>query len=72
MQEEYFNERIKDLEQEKIVEQKSNAGHQTNKIGDKDDADDILSRLHGLNEQAYVIGEIAACDDASEQVELVS
>ena len=38
----------------------------------KDDADDILSRLHGLNEQAYVIGEIAACDDASEQVELVS
>jgi len=37
----------------------------------KDDADDILSRLHGLNEQAYVIGEIAACDDASEQVELV-
>ena len=37
----------------------------------KDDADDILSRLHGLDEQAYVIGEIAACDDASEQVELV-
>ena len=37
----------------------------------KDDADDILSRLHGLDENAYVIGEIAACDDASEQVELV-
>ena len=37
----------------------------------KDDADDIVSRLHGLNEQAYVIGEIAACDDASEQVDLV-
>lgn len=37
----------------------------------KDDADDIMSRLRGLNEQAYVIGEIAACDDASEQVQLV-
>jgi phosphoribosylformylglycinamidine cyclo-ligase len=37
----------------------------------KGDADDILSRLRGLHEQAYVIGEIAACDDASKQVELV-
>ena len=37
----------------------------------KDDADDILSRLHGLNEKAYIIGEIAACDDKSKQVELV-
>lgn len=37
----------------------------------KGDVDDIMSRLHGLNEQAYVIGEIAACDDTSEQVELV-
>lgn len=37
----------------------------------KDDADDIMSRLRGLNEQAYVIGEIAACDDTSEQVQLV-
>jgi phosphoribosylformylglycinamidine cyclo-ligase len=37
----------------------------------QDSADDILSRLGGLNEQAYVIGEIAACDDQSEQVELV-
>jgi phosphoribosylformylglycinamidine cyclo-ligase len=36
----------------------------------KGDVDDIMSRLHGLNEQAYVIGEIAACDDTSEQVEL--
>ncbi|MGD9019250.1 MAG: phosphoribosylformylglycinamidine cyclo-ligase [Desulfuromonadales bacterium] len=36
----------------------------------KNDVDDMLSRLHGLNEQAYVIGEIAACDDTSEQVEL--
>lgn len=34
-------------------------------------ADDILSRLQGLNEQAFVIGEIAACDDDSDQVELV-
>ena len=38
----------------------------------KDSTDDILSRLRGLNEQAYVIGEIAACDENSEQVELVS
>ena len=37
----------------------------------KDSTDDILSRLRGLNEQAYVIGEIAACDENSEQVELV-
>lgn len=37
----------------------------------QDTADDILMRLHGLKEQAYIIGEIAACDDQSEQVELV-
>ena len=37
----------------------------------KDSTDDILSRLRGLNEQAYVIGEIAACNENSEQVELV-
>jgi phosphoribosylformylglycinamidine cyclo-ligase len=37
----------------------------------QDSADDILSRLRGLNEQAYVIGEIAACGENSEQVELV-
>ena len=37
----------------------------------KNDVDDILSRLNGLNEQAYVIGEITACNDTSEQVELV-
>jgi phosphoribosylformylglycinamidine cyclo-ligase len=37
----------------------------------QDSTDDILSRLRGLNEQAYVIGEIAACDENSEQVELV-
>jgi phosphoribosylformylglycinamidine cyclo-ligase len=33
--------------------------------------DDILSRLQGLGEQAWVIGEIAACKDCDEQVELV-
>ncbi len=37
----------------------------------KDLVDDLLSRLQGLNEQAYVIGEIASCDDESERVELV-
>ena len=37
----------------------------------KEDADDIISRLHGLHEQAYVIGEIAACEDSAAQVELV-
>ncbi len=37
----------------------------------KDSADDILSRLQGLNEQAYVIGEIAACKGKCDQVELV-
>lgn len=34
-------------------------------------AEDVLLRLHGLKEDAYIIGEIAACDDQSEQVELV-
>ena len=37
----------------------------------KDSTDDIMSRLKGLNEQAYIIGEIASCDDQSKQVELV-
>ncbi len=37
----------------------------------KNTADDILSRLQGLKEQAYIIGEIAACDDQDPQVELV-
>ncbi len=37
----------------------------------KNTADDILSRLQGLKEQAYIIGEIAACDDQNPQVELV-
>jgi phosphoribosylformylglycinamidine cyclo-ligase len=39
-------------------------------VARKDSAEDILSRLHGLKEQAYIIGEIAACDDQSPQVEL--
>jgi len=34
-------------------------------------AEDVLLRLYGLKEDAYIIGEIAACDDQSEQVELV-
>ncbi len=37
----------------------------------QDTAEEVLIRLHGLNEDAYIIGEIAACDDQSEQVELV-
>jgi len=37
----------------------------------KSSADDMISRLHGLNEKAYVIGEISACDSDSPQVELV-
>lgn len=37
----------------------------------KTSAEDIISRLHGLKEKAYLIGEIASCDDESEQVELV-
>ncbi len=37
----------------------------------KEDTEDIISRLQGLHEQAYVIGEIAACEDGATQVELV-
>jgi phosphoribosylformylglycinamidine cyclo-ligase len=37
----------------------------------KTSADDILSRLQGLKEKAYIIGEIASCDDQNPQVELV-
>jgi len=37
----------------------------------KEDVDDIISRLHGLNEQAYLIGEVVACDDTSAQVEII-
>ncbi|MEJ2521187.1 MAG: phosphoribosylformylglycinamidine cyclo-ligase [Desulfuromonadales bacterium] len=37
----------------------------------KDDAEDILSRLHGLDEEAYIIGEIAGGDDQSVPIELL-
>jgi phosphoribosylformylglycinamidine cyclo-ligase len=37
----------------------------------KDSAEDVVGRLHGLKEKAYLIGEITACDDPCEQVELV-
>ena len=37
----------------------------------RDSVEDILGRLNGLNEKAYVIGEIAACQDCDEQVELI-
>lgn len=33
--------------------------------------DDILIRLSGLNEKAYIIGEVAKCDHGNEVVELV-
>ena len=36
----------------------------------RDSADDILSRIQGLGEKAYLIGEIAASDDQAERVEL--
>ncbi len=35
------------------------------------EADDILVRLSGLQEKAYLIGEIAKCPDCTEQVELI-
>lgn len=37
----------------------------------KDQAEEILSRLGGLDEQAYLIGEITGSDDGEAQVELV-
>ena len=39
-------------------------------IAPKKDADDIISRLNGLNENAYLIGEIMPRADIAEQVEL--
>ena len=39
-------------------------------IAPKKDADDIISRLNGLNENAYLIGEIMPRGDIAEQVEL--
>ncbi len=35
------------------------------------EADDIMVRLHGLKEQAFLLGEIAKCDEGQEQVTLV-
>ena len=37
----------------------------------KDSADDIISRLKGLNEEAYIIGEIDICKGECNQVDLV-
>ena len=37
----------------------------------EESVEDILGRLNGLKEKAYVIGEIAACKDCDGQVELV-
>ena len=34
-------------------------------------AEDVIDRLKGLGESAWVIGEIAACDVGKERVELV-
>lgn len=35
------------------------------------DAEDMLDRLHGLGEQAWVIGEITSCPEESERVQLL-
>ena len=37
----------------------------------ENEVEDILIRLSGLNEQAYVIGEVAKCESGSECVELL-
>ncbi|HEY6873507.1 MAG TPA: phosphoribosylformylglycinamidine cyclo-ligase [Geobacteraceae bacterium] len=37
----------------------------------EEDADEILIRLSGLNEQAFVIGEVAKCEPGKECVEMV-
>jgi phosphoribosylformylglycinamidine cyclo-ligase len=34
------------------------------------DADEVMVRLHGLKEQAYLIGEIGICEEGQEQVHL--
>ena len=34
-------------------------------------AEEIIDRLHGLGETAWIIGTIAACGDGDERVELV-
>jgi phosphoribosylformylglycinamidine cyclo-ligase len=35
------------------------------------DAEDMLDRLNGLGEQAWVIGEVTTCPEGSERVQLV-
>lgn len=37
----------------------------------ENETDEMLIRLSGLNEQAYVIGEVAKCEDGKECVELI-
>jgi phosphoribosylformylglycinamidine cyclo-ligase len=34
-------------------------------------AEDVIYRLNGLKEQAWIIGEVATCSIGSEQVELL-
>jgi phosphoribosylaminoimidazole (AIR) synthetase len=40
-------------------------------VAPRGSVDDIMARLNGLNEEAFVIGEIQACEDCSDQLELV-
>jgi phosphoribosylformylglycinamidine cyclo-ligase len=35
------------------------------------ETDDVLIRLSGLNEQAFIIGEIAKCEPGAECVEMI-
>jgi len=37
----------------------------------EESAEDIVSRLHGLNEEACIIGEIATCKGDCNQVDLI-
>jgi phosphoribosylformylglycinamidine cyclo-ligase len=37
----------------------------------EEQAEDMLDRLRGLEEQAWIIGEVASCSAGSERVELV-
>lgn len=37
----------------------------------EEESEDILNRLHGLGEEAWIIGDITSCPDGSECVELV-
>lgn len=40
-------------------------------VAPRDAADDLLARLRGSNEEAFLIGEIHACEDGSPQIELI-